>query len=120
MVLKIGGNVKDPGPLVETRVLNTDECGIAGVGADLFGNLFYRRCWCLRGSSHGIAKVVFLSSKTYRNREYRSACEADFDIYLTDGTVIEVNTCNRSIIEAAVKYAPRKDVRDASRRARGR
>ena len=120
MVFKIGNSAKDPGPFVETRILNTDECGIASVGADLCGNLFYRRSWCLRGSSYGIAKVIFLRSKNYRGREWRSACEADFDIYLEDGTVIEVNTCNRRIIEAATKYAPRKDVRAAYRRARGR
>lgn len=120
MFFKIGNSVKDPGPFVETRILNTDECCVAGVGADICGNLFYRECWCLLGTSAGIRKVIFLSSKTHRGRTVNSACEADFDIYLDDGRVIEVNTCNRRIIEAATKYAPRKDVRAASRRARGR
>lgn len=120
MVFKIDNFDKDPGPLIETRILNTDECGVAGVGANIFGNLFYRRSWHLRGSSYGIEKVIFLHSVNHRGRTYNSACEADFDIYLEDGTVIEVHTCNRRIIQAALKHAPRKDVRDDSRRARGR
>lgn len=120
MRISIDTGHKDPGPLNETRILNTDECGIAGVGVNIFGELFYRKSWHLLGSSAGIQKVIFLRSHTHRNRVSSSACEADFDIYLEDGRVIEVNTCNRSIIQAALAYAPKKDVRDSSRKARGR
>lgn len=120
MAIRIGYDDKDPGPLVETRILNTDECGIAGVGVSIFGNLFYRKSWSLAGTSEGIQKVLFLSSRVYRRRAPRNACEAELDIYLEDGRVIEVSTCDRRIIEAALKYAPVKNVRDASRRARGR
>ena len=120
MLVKFGNSPKDPGPFIETRILNTDECHVAGIGVNIWGNLFYRECWRLIGVSEGIQKVIFLRSKTYRGREASSACGADFDIYLDDGRVIEVNTCSRRIIEAAMKYAPRKDVREASRRTRGR
>ena len=111
---------KDPGPLTETRILNTDECGVAGIGVNLSGELFYRESWHLGGHTKGIQKVLVLKSQMHRNRMPSSACECDFDIYLDDGRVIEVNTCCRRIIEAALQYAPRKDVRAASRRARGR
>lgn len=120
MIVKFDSGSRDPGPLVETRILNTDECGVAGVGATLGGNLFYREAWRLKGTSAGIKEVRFLQSTTHRNRQPNSACEADFDIYLEDGRVIEVNTCARRIIEAAIKLAPKKDVRAPFRRMRGR
>ena len=92
MNFRISSSQKESGPFNQTTVLNKDECGVAGVGANIFGKLFYRESWCLWGISTGIQKVIFLRSQNHRRREASSACEADFDIYLEDGRVIEVNT----------------------------
>lgn len=121
MIFRIDGGSKEEGPFMETHVLNTDECNVAGVGVNpISGNLFYRERFHAFGTSKGIDKVLFLTSKVHRRRKASSACEADFDIYLEDGRVIEVNSCCRSIIEAALKHAPTQDVRAKYRQARGR
>jgi hypothetical protein len=110
---------KDIGPIIPTHVLNTDECNVVAVGAN-FGNLAYRERGRWFATTSNIHHVIFLRSiKHNQNRLIRST-EADFDIYLTDGRVIEVHSFDRATIQAALVYAPVKDVRAKFRRMRGR
>ena len=120
MIFRLGTAEKENGPLEHTRVLNKEECGVSGVGTTLGGNLFYRASGKVFGTSQGIEKVIFIQSSVNRRRKPEFACEADFDIYLTDGRVIEVNSCYKAIIEAALKLAPTRDVRARYRAMRGR
>ena len=120
MVLRFGAPEKEDGPLEHTRVLNKAECGVAGVGVTLGGKLFYRESWKMFGTSQGIEKVVFIQSMVNRRRKPEYACEADFDIYLEDGRIVEVTSCYKTIIEAALKLAPVRDVRARHRAMRGR
>ena len=99
MVFRFGAPEKENGPFDHTRVLNTKECGVAGVGITLGGKLSYRECYKVFGTSQGIEKVIFIQSVVHRRRKPEFACEADFDIYLEDGRVIEVNSCYKAIVE---------------------
>ena len=120
MVFRIGTVEKENGPFEHTRVLNKEECCVSAVGITLGGNLSYRECYKVFGTSQGIEKVVFIQSVVHRRRKPEYACEADFDIYLEDGRVIEVNSCYRPIVEAALKLAPKRDVRARYKAMRGR
>lgn len=111
---------KEVGPIVPTKVLNTDECGIAAVGVSFLGKLAYRPQGRGFAVTTGISHVIFLQSQSHSQNRRARDTEADFDIYLTDGRVIEVHSFDRNTIEAALEYAPVKDVRAVFRRARGR
>lgn len=109
---------KKRGPIIRTVVLNKEECGVAAVGLTLFGELCFRYKW------HGFAstavdRVVFYQSSVDRSMEDRFQVSADFDIFTLDGEVIEVRTCDRKIIEAAIRYAPVVDIRAKARALRG-
>ena len=104
-------------PIVRTRVLNPQECGVAAVGTTFMGRLCFRNKGALR-PVEDISHVLFIQSKVIKGMPVKQSCVADFDIYTTDGRVIEVNTCERSIIAAAVAYAPVVDKRAAFRAAR--
>lgn len=109
------------GPLVLTKVLNTDECNVAAVGVTMFN---HRLCYRERGkwspTEIGITRVLMLSGTWHKELCPPNNYQAEFDIYLADGRVIEVSTYQRSVIEAALVYAPKKDVRGAFRANRGR
>jgi len=107
------------GPLIATRVLNKDECGVAAVGTTFLGKLCYRELF--KGfPTDRIKYVIFLSSVHHKENRPARSVEAEFDIYTEDGRVIEVHSFDRKIIEAAVKLAPTKDVRAKYRQGRGR
>lgn len=108
------------GPIVRTHVLNRSECNVESVGVVPFsGQLVYTNWHSWSSTKQGVSHVVFIQSRTLKNRCYATSVEADFDIYLTDGRVIEVQSCDRRVIEAAMKYAPVNDPRDKFRRSRG-
>lgn len=112
------GNPTRLDPLVRTRVLNVSECGVSAVGVTIFGKrLCYRRTNSLF-AQETIDHVFFLQSKVDKSYRHQFMVEADFDIYTTDGQVIEVHTCDRSVIEAALAYAPKMDIRSRFRAAR--
>jgi hypothetical protein len=107
------------GPIVPTHVLNPEECGIVAVGTTL-GKLSYRPRGKGFACMSGISHVIFLRSTSHRQNRRARSTEADFDIYLTDGRVIEVHSFDRATIRAALEYAPTKDVRARFRSQRGR
>lgn len=110
---------KEVGPIIPTKVLNTDECGIAAVGVSFLKKLAYRPKGQGFAVTTGISHVIFLQSKAHRQNRPARATEADFDIYLTDGRVIEVHSFDRDTIAAALAYAPVKDIRSRFRAQRG-
>lgn len=109
---------QDRGPLIQTRVLNVAECNVNLVGATS-RHLVYTERRKLFSTATGISKVIFIQSQVHKGRISSAAVEADFDIYLEDGRVIEVNSCDKRVIEAAYKYAPQKNPRVRYREARG-
>ena len=111
---------KEIGPIIPTKVLNTDECGIAAVGVSFLGKLAYRPQGRGFAVTSGIDHVIFLQSQSHNQNRRSRATEADFDIYLTDDRVIEVHSFDRATIEAALVCAPTKDVRAQFRAQRGR
>ncbi len=114
-----GSDSRDVGPIIPTHVLNTDECGVVAVGT-FFGKLAYREGGRWFASTEGISYVIFLQSKNHNQNRLARNTEADFDIYLKDGRVIEVHSFDRATIQAALVYAPVKDVRAKFRQMRGR
>ena len=114
-----GNDSREVGPIIPTHVLNTNECDVVAVGAN-FGKLVYRERGSWFATASNIHQVIFLQSKSHRQNRTARNTEADFDLYLTDGRVVEVHSFDRPTIEAALAYAPVKDVRAALRRARGR
>lgn len=44
----------------------------------------------------------------------------DFDIYLTDGRVLEINTTSEKLVRALMEYVPKDDPRAKYRKERGR
>lgn len=114
-----GSNDSQPGPLIATRILNKDECGVAAVGVTFLGKLCYRDLF--KGfPTDKIKYVAFLSSTHHKDNRPSRSVEAEFDIYTEDGRVIEVHSFDRKVIQAAVNLAPTKDVRAKYRRMRGR
>ena len=110
----------EQGPLVMTKVLNKRECLINSVGVSLFKQeLGYveKGAWFYKTT--GISRVLILSGKAHKEYCPPNNYQVEMDIYLTDGRVIEVSTCDRRVIEAALKYAPQKDVRASFRASRG-
>lgn len=105
-------------PWIETEILNTWECGVAAVGITLTGKLCYRRSGALFPQTT-IDKVIFLQSKTRKGYKFNNSVTAEFDIYTTDDRVIEVSSCDRKVIEAALAFAPVYDIRASYRAARG-
>lgn len=93
------------GPVVRTRILNKDECLVASVSNTLFGDLCFRDRWAVFPIRQ-VEKVIFLRSSRRKEYEPNVAVEADFDIYTKDGRVIEVWSCDRAVLTAALKYAP--------------
>jgi hypothetical protein len=118
--LSFSSESKEVGPIIPTKVLNTDECGIAAVGVSFFGKLAYRPVGHGFAVTTGISHVYILQSTNHNQNRRARSVEADFDIYLTDGRVIEVHSFDRATIQAALAYAPVKDVRAKFRRMRGR
>jgi hypothetical protein len=110
---------KEVGPIIPTHVLNVDECNVVAVGAN-FGKLVYRERGRWFATASNIHHVIFLQSSNHSQNRLARSTEADFDIYLTDGRVIEVHSFDRDTIQAALVYAPVKDVRAKFRRMRGR
>jgi hypothetical protein len=108
----------ETGPLMANKVLNQKECGIVAVGT-FGGKLVYRERNRGLATSQGIHHTLILQSKQHKELRYARSVEADFDIYLTDGRVIEVHSFDRATIQAAVTLAPTKDVRARFRAQRG-
>lgn len=102
----------------KTRVLNPQECGFNKVGCTLKGKLTISRPWSMRDESHLISYVIPLRTVKVRGAHPNQAVEMDLDIYLTDGTVIEVFSNDRTLLLAAMKHAPQADIRDQYRAAR--
>lgn len=106
------------GPILANKVLNTHECGVAAVGT-FAGNLVYREQNHGFATSRGIHHVLILRSRVHKELRHARSVEADFDIYLNDGRVIEVQSFDRATIQAAVNLAPAKDIRARFRAQRG-
>lgn len=105
------------GPIVANHVLNKQECGVVAIGT-FCGDLVYRN----KGSwltSKDISHVYFHSSSKLKNNRTARSVTAEFDIYTLDGRVIEVSSCDRATIQAALEHAPVTDVRAGSRHMRG-
>lgn len=98
-------------------ILNPQECHVWSVEVTLDGRL------CYRPDGHffrrfDIDHVIIINSSKDRNMHKNFAVQADFDIYTTDGRVIEVSTCARPLLEAALRYVPVEDPRARYRAAR--
>lgn len=106
------------GPIIPTHVLNSAECGVVAVGTFL-GKLAYREKGRWFAATEGIHYTAFLRSTNHKQNRLARNTEADFDIYLKDGRVIEVHSFDRATIQAALAYAPVKDIRAKSRQMRG-
>lgn len=118
MFFKFEQHPQSVGPIVPTRVLNKQDCGVAEVFVSWTGGIAYRECFKL--SSHkDIAKVVVRNSSHDKGKIYRWAVDAEMAIYLNDGRVVEVHTDDRRLIQAALKYAPKKSTQASCRRKRG-
>jgi hypothetical protein len=118
MHIFIDTGVRQQGPIVRTRVLNKEECGVSAVGVTFTGRLCFRRKGALFPVEE-IDHVYFIRSSTNRHMEDSCQVAADFDVHTTSGEVIEVHSCDRKVIEAALQYAPVVDIRKRSRAARG-
>lgn len=118
MHLSIRSQSYEPAPIVMTRILNKRECGVAYVST-IFGKLCYREAGHGFSRTDGISHVFMLASQVLRDVKPPNNLLVDFDVYLQDGRVVEVQTCHRATIEAALMYAPKKDVRAKFRAARG-
>lgn len=114
-----GSDSKEVGPIIPTHVLNSDECDVVAVGT-FFGKLAYRERGRWFAATEGIHHTLFLHSSNHNQNRTARNTEADFDIYLKDGRVIEVHSFDRATIQAALAYAPVKDVRAKFRQMRGR
>lgn len=95
------------GPINATRILNKAVCYVASVGVSFTGKLCYRECWHLF-TRNDIDHVVFLQSNYRKNLRLARTVEAYFNIYTRDGRVIEVCSCDRSTIVAALKESCKK------------
>lgn len=107
-------------PLILTKVLNKQECHVSAVGVQPFSKkLCYRERGSWKPTEIGISHILFLSGTVHKEITPPNNYQAEFDIYLEDGRVIEVSSYDRHVIEAALPYAPQKDIRSSFRHNRG-
>ena len=103
------------------KILNKNECRVARVG-DIFGKLYYTKTLFGKGFTD-ITHAIVIDSKVEKpysiwgNKE--TTVRANIDLYLADGTVIEIFTDDKAFLKAVDNYTTKKDPRAYYRNQRG-
>lgn len=101
------------------KVHNTEECGITHVEHTIDRKLRVIEKGHLFRSKARVSKVVIISSQNHKERFARQSMDVEADLYLDDGRVVEMYTCDTELIQALLNYVQVPDPRDPHRGSRG-
>lgn len=102
-----------------TYVYNSDSCGVTFVRHTLSGELRVQENNSLFDSKARVSTVRIIGSEKLKGYRQSTPMWVDADLYLEDGRIVEIQTCNRHTIEALLNYVPIVDPRARRRVTRG-
>lgn len=101
------------------KIHNTEECGITHVEHTIDRKLRVVEKGHLFRSKARVAKVIIISSQKHKERFTRQSLDVEADLYLEDGRVVEMYTCDSELIQTLLNYVRVADPRALFRRSRG-
>lgn len=101
------------------KVHNTEECGITHVEHTIDRKLRVVEKGHFFRSKARVSKVIIISSQKHKERFTRQSVDVEADLYLEDGRVVEMYTCDSELIQTLLKYVQVADPRTPYRALRG-